>query len=113
MTTSNNTDSDLYVSIREVLVTARTTARRAVNDAMVQAYWHVGRLIVEDEQGGERRAEYGKRVLPELARRLTVEFGKGFGADNLRNFRQFYSMFTWGEICDATSRKLTWRITAA
>jgi DUF1016 N-terminal domain len=68
----------LYQSIRDVLLSAKTQARRAVNDAMVQAYWQVGRLIVEGEQGGEKRAEYGKRVLPELAKRLTAEFGKGF-----------------------------------
>ena len=51
----------LYQGIRAVLLTAQTQARRAVNDAMVQAYWQVGRLIVEGEQGGDRRAEYGKK----------------------------------------------------
>ena len=60
-----------HQTIRDILLSAKTQARRAVNDAMVQAYWHVGRLIVEDEQGGEKRAEYGKRVLSELAKRLS------------------------------------------
>ena len=61
----------LYQGIRDILLSAKTQARRAVNNAMVQAYWHVGRLIVDDEQGGEKRAEYGKSVLNELDRKST------------------------------------------
>ena len=76
--------SNLYDAVRQVLETARQSAYKAVNFAMVQAYWQIGRLIVEDEQNGEARAEYGKKVLAELADRLTVEFGKGFDASNLR-----------------------------
>ncbi len=71
-------EGNLYQGIRDILLSARTRARRAVNDAMVQAYWQVGRLIVEDEQGGERRAEYGKRLLPRLAEPLMAEFGRRF-----------------------------------
>jgi predicted nuclease of restriction endonuclease-like (RecB) superfamily len=95
----------LYQGIRDILLSAKTQARRAVNDAMVQAYWHVGRLIVEDEQGGEKRAEYGKRVLPELAKRLSVEFGKGFSAPSLWNYRQFYLEFP---ILSTAWRELSW-----
>lgn len=95
----------LYQGIRDILLSAKTQARRAVNDAMVQAYWHVGRLIVEDEQGGERRAEYGKRVLPELAKRLSVEFGKGFSAPSLWSYRQFYLEFP---ILSTAWRELSW-----
>ena len=73
---------DLYGAIRQVLQSARQTAYKAVNFAMVQAYWQVGRLIVEDEQKGKARAEYGKKVLDDLAERLTAEFGKGFEATN-------------------------------
>lgn len=103
-------DAGLYRGIREVLLAARTTARRAVNDAMVQAYWQIGRLIVEDEQGGERRAEYGKRVLPELASRLAAEFGKGFSTTNLKLFRQFYLAFPIGHtLCDQSGLgRLSW-----
>lgn len=99
---------DLYGDIRDVLLAARTTARQAVNDAMVQAYWHVGRLIVEDEQGGKRRAQYGAQVLHDVSARLTKEFGRGFTAANLRNFRQFYQTFSWEEICDTVCSKLSW-----
>lgn len=88
----------LYQEIRVVLESARAGAYRAVNAAMVQAYWHVGRLIVENEQGGAKRAAYGEAVLEELSRRLTAEFGRGFDVTNLRKMRQFYRMF---EIRDA------------
>lgn len=98
----------LYHGIRDLLLTAKKQARQAINDTMVQAYWQIGRLIVEDEQGGEKRAEYGKGVLVDLSRRLTSEFGKGFSPDNLRNFRQFYLSFTQNEICDTVCSKLTW-----
>ena len=68
----------LHQAIRDILLAARKQVRQTVNETMVQAYWHVGRLIVEDEQGGAVRAEYGKRVLPELAKRLSVELAKDF-----------------------------------
>jgi hypothetical protein len=81
---------DLYASIREVLVSARTRVHQTINTAMVQAYWQVGQLIVEDEQSGATRAEYGKKVLEALSERLSGEFGKGFDVRNLRNMRSFY-----------------------
>ena len=98
-------EGDLYQGIREILLSARTQARRAVNDAMVQAYWQVGRLIVEDEQGGQARAEYGKRVLVEVSKRLLGEFGKGFSPQSLWAFRQFYLEFP---ILSTAWRELHW-----
>ena len=83
----------LYRSIRQVLEQARTSAYRAVNFAMVQAYWQVGYLIVEHEQGGKKRAEYGEALLEDLSWRLTQEFGRGFDVRNLRYMRQFYQAF--------------------
>ncbi|MBX3329037.1 MAG: DUF1016 family protein [Nitrospira sp.] len=83
----------LYRQIRTVLDSARTGAYRAVNAAMVQAYWHIGRLIVEHEQRGRQRAGYGEALLETLARRLTTEFGPGFDVTNLRKMRQFFRMF--------------------
>ena len=98
----------LYQSIRDILLGARTQVRQAVNTTMVQTYWHIGRLIVEDEQGGEKRAEYGKAVLADLSHRLTAEFGEGFKPGNLRNFRQFYVCFTEQEIRHTACSELTW-----
>ena len=105
MTDLSPTPADLYQSIRDVLLLARTQVRQAVNTAMVQTYWQIGRLIVEHEQGGEKRAEYGQRVLPEMARRLTEDFGKGFSAQSLWNYRQFYLAFP---ILSTAWRELSW-----
>jgi predicted nuclease of restriction endonuclease-like (RecB) superfamily len=83
----------LYREIRAVLESARAGAYRAVNAAMVQAYWNVGRLIVEHEQGGRKRAAYGEAVLDDLSQRLTADFGKGFTTTNLKYMRSFYQAF--------------------
>lgn len=95
----------LFAEIRQILIGARQTAYKAVNFAMVTAYWNIGRLIVEDEQQGSTRAEYGKAVLADLSVRLTEEFGKGFTEANLRNMRQFYQCFP---NCYALRSELTW-----
>lgn len=89
----------LYSAIRTVLEQARATAYRAVNFTMVQAYWQIGYLIVEDEQRGEERAEYGKAAMEELSIRLTTEFGQGYDVRNLRYMRQFYLVFSkWNAV---------------
>ena len=76
---------NIYDEIRETLLNSRSQAYSAVNFALVQAYWHIGRIIVEHEQDGQERAAYGKAVLQELSVRLTEEFGKGFSVDFLGN----------------------------
>ena len=83
----------LFEQIRTLVEQARGRAARAVNQTMTETYWHIGRLIVEEEQGGESRAVYGKRLIPELSRRLTLEYGKGFDESNLRTMRRFYLAF--------------------
>jgi predicted nuclease of restriction endonuclease-like (RecB) superfamily len=95
----------LYESIRTLLLASRTQVWQTVNTAMVQTYWHIGRMIVEDEQGGQKRAAYGKKVLPEMARKLSDEFGAGFDVSNLRNMRQFFQCFP---IRDALRLELSW-----
>jgi predicted nuclease of restriction endonuclease-like (RecB) superfamily len=87
-------NNSLFEKVISILETARSNAVRTVNSEMVLAYWSIGREIVEEEQRGEQKAEYGKRLIEELAEKLTKEFGKGFSASNLRNFRQFYSMYS-------------------
>ncbi len=84
---------EFYQSVAEVLRTARSNAYQAVNFTMVEAYWNIGRMIVEEEQHGKERAEYGQNLLMNLAVRLTEEFGNGYSERNLRNFRQFYLSF--------------------
>ncbi len=90
--TKQNNDP-LLANIREILQSARHAAYKAVNFAMVTAYWNIGKLIVEDEQNGQARAEYGKAVLEDLSAKLTEEFGKGFTITNLKSMRQFYLLF--------------------
>jgi exonuclease VII small subunit len=80
----------LYQQVRQVLDGAQQQVRHVVNDVMVQSYWHIGRLIVEDEQGGAARAEYGKQTLKQLSQKLSDEYGKGFSPQSLWSFRQFY-----------------------
>ncbi|MEY4506787.1 MAG: hypothetical protein RL297_1365 [Pseudomonadota bacterium] len=84
----------LFGRVASILEQARGNVVRAVNTQMVLAYWLIGREIVEALQGGDERAAYGKSLVTELSRRLTLRFGKGFSATNLWYFRQFYLAFT-------------------
>jgi len=84
--------------IAELLTNARKNARTAVNLSMVYAYFEIGRSIVEEEQNGESRAEYGKYLLSRLSEYLTENFGKGFSTGNLKNIRQFYKVYSKDQI---------------
>ena len=74
----NSEMNDLYAQIKSILEKSRAAAYKAVNSAIVKAYWAIGQVIVENEQQGNMRAEYGKHVLSDLSAKLTKEFGKGF-----------------------------------
>ena len=101
--------SNNYISeIKKILKNARQKAYTAVNSAMVEAYWKIGRRIVEEEQNGKERAEYGKEILQNLSKELTEEFGKGYSYRTLREIRQFYLMFSDFEKWRTVSAKLTW-----
>lgn len=101
ITTSNN----LYGQIAELIQSARKQVATQVNTALLVTYWNVGRIIVEDEQKSEHRAEYGKQVLKELSKRLTKDFGKGFSRPNLHWMRELYIKYP---ICQTLSNKLSW-----
>lgn len=97
---------DTYIDeIKAILATARHNAYTTINTVMTEAYWQIGKRIVEQEQHGENRAAYGEGILKELSKALTSEFGKGFSSANLRNFRQFYLTYP---ICYTLCSKLTW-----
>ena len=101
--------SNNYINeIKRILKNARQKAYTAVNSAMVEAYWKIGRRIVEEEQNGKERAEYGKEILQNLSKELTEEFGKGYSYRTLREIRQFYLMFSDFEKWRIVSAKLTW-----
>jgi predicted nuclease of restriction endonuclease-like (RecB) superfamily len=102
---------EFYESVADVIRTARGKAYRAVNTVMVEAYWDVGRMIVEEEQQGKERAEYGAFLIRDLSLRLTDEFGKGYTETNLKYFRQFYTTFpavSFIKIRHALRDELTW-----
>lgn len=101
------------VDLAERIITLVEEAKRkvvlAVNVALVCTYYEVGRMIVEEEQGGRKRAQYGKAQLQELSKKLTAQLGKGFSVDNLQNMRNFYIAYSPTEIYEKPSRKLTER----
>lgn len=84
----------LYAEIKTILQEARQSTYYAVNSAMVVAYWEIGKRIVEHEQKGNKRAVYGETLLKELSKKLTSDFGKGFGLASLKNYRQLYLTFS-------------------
>ncbi len=96
---------DVFNSIKTLMDNARSSAVREVNNILVQTYWEIGRIIVEDEQGHSDRAEYGKQLITDLSKRLTKEYGKGFSRSNLQNMRNFYLLYP---ICQTLSSKLSW-----
>lgn len=92
--------------IKQIVSQARQNAYTAINSAMVEAYWQMGKRIVEEEQHGKERADYGAQLLKELSKELTKEFGKGFSIGSLYYYRQFYNTFP--EIFATPWRILTW-----
>lgn len=104
-TLATTVPSELLEALRGLIQRGRQQALRAVDMVQVQTCWEIGHHIVEYEQGGEARAAYGKKLLPQLAEALSREFGKGFDATNLRHMRGFYLAFP---IRDAMRRELSW-----
>lgn len=94
--------------IREMLRQARQRAYAAVNFVMVETYWRIGKRIVEEEQQGKERADYGAFLIRELSKSLSEEFGKGLSISNLKNFRQFYIVFSENQKSYTLSSELTW-----
>lgn len=100
-----NIHQDIYNNIKQLMDQARNRVSREVNNILVQTYWEIGRIIVEDEQGNLERAEYGKQLIADLSKRLTKEYGKGFSKSNLFNMRNLYLTFP---IFQMLSGKLSW-----
>ncbi len=95
----------LYNDVRSIIETARANAYRAVNFTMVQAYWNIGHTIVEEEQKGGNRAEYGTYLVENISATLAKEYGKGFDKTNLWNMIRFYRSFP---ILDSLRQELSW-----
>ena len=104
----HNEEKDFIESLKQIVHSARKMAYASVNYAQVASNWLIGRRIVEEEQAGEIRAEYGKHVIELASKALTKEFGKGFSETNLRSFRKFYIEFQYLAIQQTVSAKLSW-----
>jgi len=91
--------------IKSIISKARYNAFNAINTEMLKAYYEIGRKIVEEEQKGEKRAEYGEKLIDTLSKELMEEYKKGFDVTNLRRMRRFYQMY---EKWETVSPKLTW-----
>lgn len=102
--TPNNYDT-IHAGIVGLLEDARRLAARNVNALMTASYWEIGRRIVEAEQGGQERAEYGERLIRHLADDLTTRFGRGFGVVNLSQMRRFYLAWPPEQIFQTLSEK--------
>jgi predicted nuclease of restriction endonuclease-like (RecB) superfamily len=103
---TDNVMGELVAEIKSIMDEARRQVARWVNDTMLNTYWNVGRTIVEYEQKGSLKAQYGARLLPELSKRLTHELGRGYSRSNLQNMRLLYNEYP--EISKIASGKLSW-----
>ncbi|NWG26978.1 MAG: DUF1016 domain-containing protein, partial [Ignavibacteriaceae bacterium] len=95
----------LISDISSLLESARRTSVRAVNAILTATYWEIGRRIVEYEQSGSEKAEYGKQLLQNLSKDLRKTFGRGFSVDNLESMRLFYIAYPSDKISETVSRK--------
>lgn len=94
--------------LRLIIEQGRHQAYASVNQTIIQTYWNIGRRIVEEEQGGKVRAEYGKRLIANLAEELSPLYGSGYSKRNLEYYRQFYLCFKDLEITNTRVHNLTW-----
>ena len=98
-------DNNIITEIKDVIINSRKKIAYEVNNTMVFAYWNVGRIIVENEQNGNIKAEYGKQVIKELSKELRKILGSGFSVSNLFNMKKFYIIYPK---IQTVSRKLSW-----
>lgn len=99
-------DKKFFESVAEILEKARESAKAAIDFSMVYAYFEIGRLIMEEEQNGEKRAAYGKYVITELSKYLTKHMGRGFSVTNLKQMRKFYRVYADDQIGQTLSDQL-------
>lgn len=103
----NLTENNFYQEIKELLYSAKNRVYQTINTTMTQTYFQIGKRIVEEEQGGETRAEYGSALLKNLSSELIKEFGKGYSEQNLKNMRQFYLIYQKRQTV-SSEFKLSW-----
>lgn len=100
-------NNNIYQEIKELLYSAKNRVYQTINTTMTQTYFQIGKRIIEEEQGGETRAEYGSALLKNLSSELIKEFGKGYSEQNLKNMRQFYLIYQKRQTV-SSEFKLSW-----
>jgi predicted nuclease of restriction endonuclease-like (RecB) superfamily len=98
---------NIYTKAAALINHARISVLQSVNQTMVYTYYGIGKMIVEEEQGGSARAGYGKQIIKELSARLSADFGKGFSQRNLEQMRQFFQIYSKAQTVSAEF-KLSW-----
>lgn len=89
----NKETKDLILELKVLVNQTKTKLCKTINSEMVRLYFNIGKRIIENDQDGKSRAEYGKELLEQISQELTKEFGKGFSTTNLKQMRQFYSVY--------------------
>ena len=102
------TNTRLYTDVCSIIEQGRKEAYASVNHKMIETYWNIGRRIVEEEQNGEARAEYGAQIIAQLSELLTHQYGKGFSKRNLAYFRQFNLTISDIRILQSRLQNLAW-----
>ena len=102
----DKTTNNYIVDIKQIVSEGKNQVYSVVNSTIVKVYWLIGKRIVEEEQNGKERADYGKEVVKTVSFELTKEFGRGFSVTNIKYFRQFYQLFPFDSISHLASDQL-------
>ena len=103
-----NIDAHIIDDIRTIITKARSKAYQSINEALIRSNWEIGKRIVEEEQLGKQRADYGIQLIKSISQQLTTEFGSGYGVRNLAYFKQLYQYFPDWEILHTRVQNLSW-----
>ena len=98
---------NLFIKISALLENSQKQVLNLVNQTMVLTYFEIGRMLVEEQQNGKERANYGKALISDISKRLTQNFGKGFSETNLKQMRQFYLIYSKSQTL-SDEFKLSW-----
>lgn len=97
-------DAHIIDDIRTIITRARNKAYQSINETLIRSNWEIGKRIVEEEQLGKQRADYGIQLIKSISQQLTTEFGSGYGVHNLAYFKQLYQYFPDWEILHARAK---------
>ena len=105
---SHTAETSFISDIKKIVEEGRRASYGAISSVIIETYWHIGRRIVEQEQNGKERAEYGKYLIKTLSDELTRSYGRGWSVRNLQYFRSFYLTYSDIQIMQLRLHNLTW-----